>query len=107
MREWPSDKVSVTVSKLSIYFPHIIRCFHLHYAMLCLTNVNVDAPLTQVCGFCNVTYVGKSFPVLYRFDKSRTCTNDPNLIDLSDVKCLFSVIVYPCFPRAGFDAIFY
>ena len=27
LREWSSDKVSVTVSELSVYFPYIIRCY--------------------------------------------------------------------------------
>ena len=56
--------------------PHIIRYFHLHYAILCLTNVNVNAPLTNFYGFCKVTIVEKACLVIYRFDLSRTCTNN-------------------------------
>ena len=85
-------KISVTVSKLSVYFPHIIHYFYLHYAVLCLTNVNV--PLTHSYGFCNVTVVEKAFPVIFRLNVPRTCTNDTNLIALSEVNCLFFVNVY-------------
>ena len=31
-------------------FPHIIRSFRLHYAVLCLTKVIINAPLTHFCG---------------------------------------------------------
>ena len=92
-------------SHVSAYFPHIILCFHLHYGVLCLTNVNVNAPLTQLYGFCKVTSEAKSCHVIYRFVKSHTCTNDPNLTALSDSKCLFFVIAYPCIQVAGFGAI--
>ena len=54
-REWSSDKVLITVRKFSVYSPHIIRCFHLFYAFLCFTNVEVNAPLTHLFGFCKVT----------------------------------------------------
>ena len=75
---------------LSLYFPHIC-CFHLHYAVLCLTNVNVKRPQTQYYGFCKVTFADKACPIIYRIDKSRTCTNDPNETALSDLN--FLVIV--------------
>ena len=77
-REWSYDKVSVTVSKLSVYFPLKIRCFQLHDVVLCLSNVNVNAPLTQFYGFCKVTFADKACTVIviYAFDISRTCTND-------------------------------
>ena len=74
--------------------------------MPCLTNVKLNAPLTEFYGFFKVTFAGKACPVIYRFDKSRTCTNDPNSTANSDIKCLFFVIVYPCIPVAGFDTIF-
>ena len=53
MKELSSDKVSVTVSKLSVYFTHTctMRCFHLHYAVPYLTNVNLNVPLTNFYGF--------------------------------------------------------
>ena len=106
MREWSSDKISITVSKFSVNFPHIICCFYLHYAELGLTNVNLNVPLTHFCVFCKVCILEKTCPVVKMFDSPRTCTNDPNTTVLSDVKCVFFVIVYLCIPVAGFDAIF-
>ena len=50
-KEWSNDKISVTMSKLSVYFPHTIRCFHLHHSVLCSNNVNKNAPLTYFYGF--------------------------------------------------------
>ena len=41
MREWPSGKVSVTVSKFNAYVPHITGCFHMLYAVFSMTNANV------------------------------------------------------------------
>ena len=35
IREWSSDKVSVTVSKYGVYFSHVIRCFYLHHTVFC------------------------------------------------------------------------
>ena len=84
----------------------MIDCFHLHHAVLCLTNVNVNVPLTQFYVFFKVTFAGKACHVIYRLDKSRICTNEPNSTALSDGKCLFFVNVSPCIPVAGFDAIF-
>ena len=49
-REWSNDRVKVTVSKLRVYCPHIIRCFYSQHAVLNLTNVNVNTPLTQFYG---------------------------------------------------------
>ena len=63
--ELSSGKVWVPVSKLFFYFLHIIRYFHLHYTVLCLTNVNVNAQLTNSYGFCYVTAVAltqKDYP---------------------------------------------
>ena len=46
MREWPSGKVSVTVSKFNAYFPHITGCFYLQMcAVFSLTNVNATTRL--------------------------------------------------------------
>ena len=63
-----SVKVSVTVSKLGVGFQHKIRCFHLHHGQLCLTYVNVNAPLIHFCGFCEVTLAEEARPVISRFD---------------------------------------
>ena len=43
----PSDKVSVTIGKKSVFFLHKICRFYLHYNVLCLTNVNINVPPTQ------------------------------------------------------------
>ena len=44
MREWPSGKVSVTVSKFNAYFPHTTGCFYLQInAVFSMTNVNVTS----------------------------------------------------------------
>ena len=69
MREWPSGKVLVTVSKFNVYFPHLTGCFHLQtYAVFSMTSVNVhNAPLTQLYGFCKhgkVTFAVKACPVI-------------------------------------------
>ena len=45
-REWPNDKVSVTVGKLSVYCLHIILCFYSHHVVLYLINATVNTPLT-------------------------------------------------------------
>ena len=74
--------------------------------MLCLTNVNVNAPLSQFNGFCKPIVAEKACPVIYRFDISHTYTDNPNSTILSDVKCLFFVSAYLCIQVAGFDAIF-
>ena len=76
MREWLSDKVSVT--KKSVYFPQIIRCFHLHFAVLGLTNVIVNAQLAHIYGFFKITVADKACPIISIFGISRKCTNDPN-----------------------------
>ena len=106
LREWSSDKFSATVSTLSVYFPHITRSFHLHSTVLCLTNVNLNDPLTRFYGFCKVTVAEKACTVITRFDISHSCTKNPKSTAISDVKCLYFVIVYLCIPVAGFDAIF-
>ena len=74
--------------------------------MLCLTNVNVNATLAHFYGFCKVTVAEKAYPVIYRFDISGKCSNDPNATALNGIKWLFFVIVYICIPVDGFDAIF-
>ena len=105
-RECSNDKVSVTVSKLIVYCPHIIRGFHSHHVVLYLINVNVNTPLTQFYGFCKVIVAKKAWPVIFTFDIFCPCTDDPNSTVLSVVKYLFFVIVYLYIPVAGFDAIF-
>ena len=62
-------------------------CLHLHHVVLHLTNFNINAPLTQFYGFCKVSVAEKAFSVIYMFDLSRVCTNDPKSTALSDVKC--------------------
>ena len=42
MREWPSDNVLVTESKLGGYIQLGISCFPLHYVLRRLTNVNIN-----------------------------------------------------------------
>ena len=37
-----SDKVKASFNKFGVNSLHVIRCFHLHYAMFCLANVNVN-----------------------------------------------------------------
>ena len=67
MREWLSAKV--TFSKFIAYLPHITGCFHLHCAVISLTNVNVNVLLTQFYGLCKAKHVLLSFgsinPVLH------------------------------------------
>ena len=91
MREWSSDKVSVTVS-----LPAYNSSIGLLYS---LNSVNVSVPLTHFYGFCKVTFADKVWVYI-----SSTCTNDTS--STGDVECLFFVIVYLCFPVAGFNAIF-
>ena len=106
-REWSNDKVKVTVSKLRVYCPHIIRCFHSHHTVLYLTNVNVNTPLTQFYGFCEVTVEKKACPDICRVYLFRTRTDEPNSATLSDVKCYSLVIVYLYIPVAGFYTKFF
>ena len=63
----------------------MIRYFHLHYAVVYLANVNVKAPLAHFYGSCKVTIAEKAFPVIFRFDISRTCTNYFNSTAVYDV----------------------
>ena len=51
MREWPSGKVLVIVSKFNAYVPHITGCF-----------------LIMVI---KVTFADKACPLIFRFDRSR------------------------------------
>ena len=87
-------------------FPQIICCFHLHFAELCLSYVNLNVPLTHFCVFCEVSVVKKACPVAKLFDLPRTCTNELNTTALNHVKCVFFVNVYLCIPVACFGAIF-
>ena len=41
------------------------RCFHLYNAVICLTYVNVNIPLTHFYGFCEVTVAERACPVCY------------------------------------------
>ena len=80
-------KVSVTVCNLFVNFLHITHCFHLHQHELCLSNININAPVAHFYGFCKVTVAKKTCLVIFGFDVSRTFTNDPNSTDLSNVLC--------------------
>ena len=106
-REWSNDKVYVTVGKYRVYCPLIIRCFHSHHIVLYLTNVNVNTPLTHFYCFCSVIVEKKACPDICRVNLFRTCTDEPNLSTLSDVKCCSLFIVYLYIPVAGFDTKFY
>ena len=79
------------------------------FASLCALvdlTVNVNTSLTQFFDFCKSFVAEKACPVIYRFDISRRCINDPNSTTLSDLKCLFFVSVHLCIPVASFGAIF-
>ena len=82
---------SLCYSNKYVYFPHIIRCFYLHYCMFYLTNVSVNTPLIHFYGFCRVIVEEKVCSVIYRLDIFRTCTDHPNWMDLRDVKCYASL----------------
>ena len=75
--------------------------------MLYFTNVNVNTPLTQFYGFCKVIVEKKACPDICRVDLFHTCTDEPNSMTLSDVKCCSLVIVYLTIPVAGFDTNFF
>ena len=56
MRKWSRDKVYVTISKFSVHFRHIIRCFYLHYVVLCLANVKINTLLAYFYGIWKVSF---------------------------------------------------
>ena len=65
------NKVSITVTNVaSLAFTSCIYgnpfFFNLHYSDLCLTNVNLNATLTQLYGFCMVTFVRKACHIIPR-----------------------------------------
>ena len=74
--------------------------------MLCLTNIDVNTPLTEFYGFCIVLVARKTCPVIFTFYIFHSRTDKPNATALSDFKQLFFVIVYLYIRVAGFDAIF-
>ena len=96
MREWSSGKVSVTVSKFNAYYPHITGCFHLKiYAVFSMTNVNVTSHWHNFTGSISmVRYLLRAKHIIL------------SLCSINPAMCLFFVIVHPCIPRAGFEAIF-
>ena len=59
MREWPTVKGSPILSSAQIQ--HTICCFHLHHAVLCLTNVNINIPPAHFYCFCKEN--GKQLPL--------------------------------------------
>ena len=77
-------------------------CFHLHYAMLCLANVNINTLHAYFYGIGKVSFFQRK-QVLYLL--SHIFTNGPNPTALSDVFGLFTTIVYLVIQVACFDAI--
>ena len=49
MIKWSSDKVMVTINKFGVHSRHVSRCFHLHYAVLCLAYVNINTLPGYLC----------------------------------------------------------
>ena len=64
--------IRLQLASLVFTFRIFNPCFHLHYAVLFVTNVNENAPLSHFYGFCNVTISEKTCSVIYGFDLSRT-----------------------------------
>ena len=60
MIKWSSDKVYVTVSKFGVHSRHVIRCFLLHYAVLCLANVNINTIPAYFYGILKVSFSQES-----------------------------------------------
>ena len=48
--KWSSDKFYVTVNKFGVHSWHVIRCILLHYAVICLANVNINTLLAYFYG---------------------------------------------------------
>ena len=76
MRDWPSGKVSVTVSKFNALFGFITGCFYLHiYAVFSMfsasdTILRVSEAWYNVQCTHKLTSAGKTCPVISRFDRS-------------------------------------
>ena len=79
MRKRSAEKVSVTVSMLSVYFPHAIRCFYLQHAVLCCTKVNISAPLTPCFGFFTATVAVKVNSVQRSGTEAITTQSSPQI----------------------------
>ena len=106
MVKWSSNKVKVTVNKFGVHSQQVIRCFHLHYAVFCLANVNINTLLTYFYGIWKVSFPKKACSDISRFILSRIFTRDPNQTALSEVYRLFTTIVYLAIQVACFGAIF-
>ena len=81
-------------------------CFHLHYNVLCLANVNVNTLSAYFYGIWKVIFSKKAYCVVSRFILSRIFTSDTNPTALSDVFRLFTTIVCLAIQVACIDAIF-
>ena len=57
---WSSDKVEVTVNTFGVHSRHVIRCFPLHYAVLCLPNVNINTLPAYFYGVWKVSFSQES-----------------------------------------------
>ena len=78
----------------------------LHCAVISLTNVNINIPLTQLYMLCKVPRAGKACPIILRFDKFRYAPTMSTLRLLATLNAIFCVIAYPRFPVAVFEALF-
>ena len=88
MIKWSSDKVYVTINKIGGHSRHVIRCFLLHYAVFCSTNVNINT--LPAYFYENIVFEKSFFPKkvcsdVSMFILSRISTSDTNLTALSDV----------------------
>ena len=79
----PYTNIQPYISRVHFFwcFLHDTRFrFPDYYAVPCLTNVNVNDPLTQFYGFCRITFSGKASPE----GSKKLCKNNLN----SDLKCV-------------------
>ena len=90
-----SNERMVQWHNFSVYFQHVIKCFHLHYDVLSLANVNINTLLAYFDGIWKVSFFSENAcSDAFRFVLHCIYTNDTNSAALSDVNCLFSVVVY-------------
>ena len=106
MIKWSSDKVYVTGNKFGVHSRHVIRCFLLHYAVLCLANVNINTYQRTSTVSEKSVFPKKAYPDVSRLTLSSIFTSDPNPTALTDVYRLFTTIVYLAIQVACFDASF-
>ena len=79
--------------------------FHLHHAVLCLANVNINPLPASLRYLKSQLFPKKADSDVSRFILSRISTSDPSPTALSDVFRLFTIIVYLAIQVASFDAI--